>query len=259
MWLLQKAANHIEMTLLTNYTSLTTIYFWLKRLSLCVTGFWGLFFICFTHTIKYYKEQFNETKTVFFLHYFPKYHTTSRLFVCVQILVPHGGVYHALCTYLCMLVCESSVCVCLHLSVIGDVVVVGTSCEVTCVIFCLVVAFGGRLNALAVHGDGTVCRAVSQPPLPCLSTAADHTAWQASLALWLLCWSYTIHTAMTFTERKKRFGEYQSFKQISVIFGILHQVMGKSPKQKEKCFFSFTSKTGIKIDATNGEHAMVYR
>lgn len=60
------------------------------------------------------------------------------------------------------------------MSVIGDVVV-GTSCEVTCVIFCLVVALGGRLNALAEHGDGAVCRAVSQPPLPCLSTAADHT------------------------------------------------------------------------------------
>lgn len=71
--------------------------------------------------------------------------------------------------------CESSACVCLHLSVIGDVVVVGTSCEVTCVIFCLV-AFGGGLNALAVPGDGSVCGAVSQPPLPCLSSAADHTA-----------------------------------------------------------------------------------
>lgn len=35
--------------------------------------------------------------------------------------------------------------------VVEVVVVVGTSCEVSCVIFRLVVGYGGRLNALAVH------------------------------------------------------------------------------------------------------------
>lgn len=66
-------------------------------------------------------------------------------------------------------------------SVIVEVVVVGTSCEVSCVIFCLVVGYDGRLNALAVHAGAILCSVVSQPPLPCLSTATDHTGWQASL------------------------------------------------------------------------------
>lgn len=56
-----------------------------------------------------------------------------------------------------------------------DVVVVGTSCEVSRVIFCLVVGYGGRLNALASHADAILCSVVSQPPLPCLSAATDHT------------------------------------------------------------------------------------
>lgn len=65
--------------------------------------------------------------------------------------------------------------VCTYVSVIVEVVVVGTSCEVSCVIFCLVVGYGGRLNALAVHTDAILCSVVFQPPLPCLSTATDHT------------------------------------------------------------------------------------
>lgn len=77
------------------------------------------------------------------------------------------------CVLLCVYVC---VCVCIYMSVIVvDVVVVGTSCEVSCVIFCLVVGYGGRLNALAVHAVAILCSVVSQPPLPCLSTATDHT------------------------------------------------------------------------------------
>lgn len=66
-------------------------------------------------------------------------------------------------------------CARVYMSVTVDVVVVGTSCEVSCVIFCLVVGYGGRLNALAVHADATLCSVVSQPPLPRLSTATDHT------------------------------------------------------------------------------------
>ena len=64
---------------------------------------------------------------------------------------------------------------CIYMSVIVDVVVVGTSCEVSCVIFRLVVGYGGRLNALAVHADAILCSVVSQPPLPCLSAATDHS------------------------------------------------------------------------------------
>lgn len=113
----------------------------------------------------------------------------SDLFVCFQILVPHGLVFNMLCGYLCMCarlcVCVCvSMCVCAHIymSVTVDVVVVGTSCEVSCVIFCLVVGYGGRLNALAVHGDAILCSVVSQPPLPCLSlprliTRADKQVW----------------------------------------------------------------------------------
>lgn len=59
--------------------------------------------------------------------------------------------------------------------VVEVVVVVGTSCEVSCVIFCLVVGYGGRLNALAVHAGATLCSDVSLPPLPRLSAATDHT------------------------------------------------------------------------------------
>lgn len=75
-------------------------------------------------------------------------------------------------------VCAS---VCIYMSVVVDVVVVGTSCEVSRVIFCLVVAHGGRLNALESHTDAILCSVVSQPPLPCLSGATDHKSWQASL------------------------------------------------------------------------------
>lgn len=56
--------------------------------------------------------------------------------------------------------------------------VVGTSCEVTCVIFFfffLVVGYGGRLNALVERAGAILCSAVSQPPLPCLCSATDHT------------------------------------------------------------------------------------
>jgi len=60
------------------------------------------------------------------------------------------------------------------MSVVADVVVVGTSCEASRVIFCLVVGYGGRLNALASHADAILCSVVSQPPLPCLSIATDH-------------------------------------------------------------------------------------
>lgn len=77
-----------------------------------------------------------------------------------------------MCARLCVTMC---VPVCIYMPVIVDVVVVGTSCEVSCVIFCLVVGYGGRLNALAVHADATLCSVVSQPPLPCLSIATDHT------------------------------------------------------------------------------------
>lgn len=59
--------------------------------------------------------------------------------------------------------------------VVEVVVVVGTSCEVSCVIFRLVVGYGGRLNALAVHAGATLCSDVSLPPLPRLSAATDHT------------------------------------------------------------------------------------
>lgn len=70
----------------------------------------------------------------------------------------------------------------IYVSVIVDVVVVGTSCEVSCVIFCLVVGYGGRLNALAVHADAILCSVVSPPPLACLSplrliTRADKPVW----------------------------------------------------------------------------------
>lgn len=83
------------------------------------------------------------------------------IYACVRARVRH-----------CVCVC---VCVCIYVSVIVDVVVVGTSCEVSCVIFCLVVGYGGRLNALAAHAVAILCSVVSQPPLPCLSTATDHT------------------------------------------------------------------------------------
>lgn len=75
------------------------------------------------------------------------------------------GFKHAACGYLCMCVCVRARS---YMSVAVDVVVVGTSCEVSCVIFRLVVRYGGRLNALAVHADATLCSVVSQPPLPCL-------------------------------------------------------------------------------------------
>lgn len=82
------------------------------------------------------------------------------------------------------------------MSVIVDVVV-GTSCEVSCVISCLVVGYGGRLNALAVHADAILCSVVSQPPLPCLSTATDHTGLtskfgSSSAALSFATWALTL-------------------------------------------------------------------
>lgn len=82
------------------------------------------------------------------------------------------------CVRACVQLCvgtRARVCVRIYVSVIVDVVVVGTSCEVSCVIFCLVVGYGGRLNALAVHAGAILCSVVSQPPLPCLSMATDHT------------------------------------------------------------------------------------
>lgn len=73
---------------------------------------------------------------------------------------------------MCVLACAR-----VYISVIVDVVVVGTSCEVSCVIFCLVVGYGGRLNALAAAATAMpfLCSVVSQPPLPHLSAASDHT------------------------------------------------------------------------------------
>lgn len=65
-----------------------------------------------------------------------------------------------MCARLFVTVCLHA-CVCIYMSVIVDVVVVGTSCEVSCVIFCLVVGYGGRLNALAVHADAILCSVVS--------------------------------------------------------------------------------------------------
>lgn len=53
------------------------------------------------------------------------------------------------------------------------VVVVGMSCEVSCVIFCLVVGYGGMLNALAARADAILCSVVFQPPLPCLALCGD--------------------------------------------------------------------------------------
>lgn len=79
-----------------------------------------------------------------------------------------------MCARLRATVCRRA-CVRVYVSVIVDVVVVGTSCEVSCVIFCLVVGYGGRLNALAVHAGAILCSVVSQPPLPRLSMATDHT------------------------------------------------------------------------------------
>ena len=130
----------------------------------------------------------HETKGVFFSFFIyfsvTKSETSclhSDLFVCFQILVSHGW-FSTCCVWLfmhvCMAVCATvrlHASVCIYMSVVVDVVVVGTSCEVSRVIFCLVAGYGGRLNALASHTDAILCSVVSQPPLPCLSTATDHT------------------------------------------------------------------------------------
>lgn len=60
--------------------------------------------------------------------------------------------------YACAHTCVSACAFCV--SLIVDVVV-GTSCEVSCVISRLVVGYGGRLNALAVHADAILCSVVS--------------------------------------------------------------------------------------------------
>lgn len=142
----------------------------------------------------------------------------SDLFVCFQILVPHGWFLTCcvqLFMHVCMPVCDCmTVCasVCIYMSAIVDVVVVGTSCEVSCVIFCLVVGFGGRLNALAVHADAILCSVVSQPPLPCLAlqrliTRVDKQVW---VVVCLAVLSYV--GSNFFSEGNKRGREEPSYK-----------------------------------------------
>lgn len=70
-------------------------------------------------------------------------HSLLQVLDCLLVLKPlFRMVGFTMCyalIYACL--CKSSECVCLHLSVIEDVVVVETSCVVTCEIFCLVVVF----------------------------------------------------------------------------------------------------------------------
>lgn len=92
-----------------------------------------------------------ETKRCFFIYFSVTKSQTSclhsHLFVCFQILVPHGwfltrSVVIYACVHACVRLCVCA-CVCIYMSVIVDVVVVGTSCEVSCVIFLLVVGYDG--------------------------------------------------------------------------------------------------------------------
>lgn len=112
-----------------------------------------------------------------------KSHTSclhSDLFVCFQILVPHGWFLNVQRAdiYACVNACvrlhdcaSASARARVYASVV--VVVVGMSCEVSCVIFCLVVGYGGMLNALAARADAILCSVVFQPPLPCLALCGD--------------------------------------------------------------------------------------
>lgn len=162
---------------------------------------------------------------LFFCHNVVDKFLTLWLVCLLSNRVPHGWFLKCVCVCVCACLYERAI---FYVSV-AVVVVVGTSCEVSRVIFCLVVGYGGRLNALASRTDAILCSVVSQPPLPCLSlslslpvsTATDHMDWQASFGFFVcptilrLVVDLVSWAKKSFTGREGSFNKFERFQNLT--------------------------------------------